>query len=233
MTQATLIDDGRSEEELREAEYGGTPLPLIRQGLGALHRITGPRFKVLSFVEPGCGPAPFCRVVREVYPKAIRYACDVRDERAFAERNALAYWTIDFTTLSRKLDVSPKIRRIDLMATNPPFSLAFDWAELGIELASYVFLLLPDDWHKRTKARYERFAARLAHHVVAQLQIPGRIAFYGGSRTDRVSYSWWLLSKEKSAIAPGSDPMWRTFMLRMLPPACRRWQGCRPGEEQD
>lgn len=235
--QVDLVDDGFTGPELRAAEYGGTPTPLISQALVHLQSALRRRFVVKSFVEPGSGPAPFCRVVGTMWPDSIRYAVDVREgERPHASRNATCFVASmfeDFASDFASMDVHEDVRHFDLLATNPPFSCAFEWAERGVELARDVLLLLPDDWHKRTKARVKRFVeGGLRDLVVGQMQIAGRIAFYGGSRTDRVSYSWWHFSKVGTFSNGGPSGSWPTWMLPMLPAWARRWQGCRPGMEE-
>jgi hypothetical protein len=232
--QLQLVDDGRDPTTLRDAEYGGTALPIIRQLLTTLRSRAG-LVVVRAFFEPGSGPAPFCKVAREVWSGVHTSACDFRgSERQDAERNADRFEAVSLAAMAGKLIVDGE-RLPDLIATNPPFSAAMDFAEVGLELAPDVVLLLPDDWFKRKEDDPAEFIERgLDRTLVVQLQIPGRIAFYGGSGTDRVSYSWWHFSSHRDELWRSYQNVpnrWRTELLPMLPSSERRWAGFRPGCE--
>lgn len=230
-SQLHLVDDELDPHTLREASYGGTPLPLVRQLLTTLRDRAGLPV-VLRFLEPGSGPAPFCKVAREVWAAVHTTACDIRSrEREFAEHNADRFIACSMLQLLEE----PERNGADLMSTNAPFPDAFDFAETGLALAPDVVLLLPDDWWKRKEDDPQEFIDRgLDRALVCQLQIPGRIAFYGGSATDRVSYSWWHFSTHHDQlwrVYQGAPRRWRTEVLDMLPSDRRKWSGCRPGCE--
>lgn len=236
--QLSLVEDGLDPETLRESSYGGTPLALVRQVLEVLRDRAGLP-TVRRFLEPGSGPAPFCRVAREVWPGVHTTACDIRSrEREFAELNCDAFICERFgsTAFEEALArMAVPAGGAELLATNPPFPDAFDFAEAGLVFSRDVVLLLPDDWWKRKEDDPAEFIDRgLDRALVAQLQIPGRVAFYGGSATDRVSYSWWCFSTGRDGtwrLHQGAPRIWRCEMLPMLPSEQRRWAGCRPGME--
>lgn len=234
--QLALVADGRDPETLRDAEYGGTPLPIVRQILTALRDragIVSPR----TFFEPGSGPAPFCKVAREVWRRGVHtVANDIRvDEIDEASRNADSFCGGPFEMLHAHWADDEDAEPIDVIGSNPPFSLAFEFITLGLELARDVVMVLPDDWYKRTEDRCERFVdLGLDRALVVQMQILGRVAFYGGSGTDRVSYSAFHFSTSRDEAwrrYQGVAGRWRTEMLPMLPSSDRRWAGCRPGCE--
>lgn len=219
--QLTAVDDGLDTATLREAEYGGTPLPLIRQIFAELLALG---VKCTRFLEPGCGPAPFCAVAREVW-NPVTAGVELRDEEEdFAMYNvdALSIGAFDLEFV-RELWLEQKP---DLAATNPPFTLAVKWAQLMLEAAGRALLLLPSDWHSKSEQACEEFErSGLERHIAHQWLIPGRIGFYGpGHGTDRITYSWWLLT-ETGAFTPGR---WPCARLPRLPSQDRRWT-VRPG----
>ncbi len=223
--QQSLVEDGLDPHTLRAAEYGGTPLPVIRQGLEYLRDRLGLSPK--SFFEPGSGPAPFCKVARQVWPGIRAAGCDIREEeRQWAPHNTSSPYLWWNTTFHQAPAVS-----VDLVATNPPFSLTVEWMERALELAQDVLFLLPDNWHCSSETASEEFEdSGLENSLAHQLIVPGRIAFYGGSKTDATTYSWFHASTRPWLVEPPTDG-WVARRLTRLPSSHRKWNGHRPGCE--
>jgi hypothetical protein len=132
----------------KKYEVNRTPIEVARQGL-RFFKEEHPDFDNLRFCDPAAGDGVWCKAVRELWPNAHITAVEIRRE----EQRKLS--AVADRVLIQPFDpLKWRGKPFDLIATNPPFSLAIDWCR-GIfkrQLASYLILLHKTQYFQRSEA---------------------------------------------------------------------------------
>ena len=115
--------------------------------------------------------------------------------------------------------------RVDLVATNPPFSaFATGWPVLlrdagWLQDDAVVALYGLSQWGQSEDA----IAGLRRWCPALQIRIGGRIAHRGDGKADAREYSLWVWAMHGGKAQPAGRMGWRTVQLPALPTALRRW----------
>jgi hypothetical protein len=169
----------------------------------ALFRHVVPRAEGNSVWEPAAGEGHMAEVLREYMQPVI--ASDVHDY-------GRGYLVGSFVGVG--LDVMPA-QTVDWVITNPPFTLAIEFAERALEVATIGVALLVRSVWAETVDRYERLFAKRPPAIIAQFvercsMIKGR---WNPKANTATAYSWFIWD----CRVPGADTrfVW-------IPPGCKK-----------
>lgn len=240
MTQQSLIDkpaDGMSERV--EREVGLTPTPVVRQGMEWVARTLMAIPK--RILDPSAGTGVFGKVCRELWPDAYIVGFEPRgDAAAMSERHYDRMFSREFDFRIARDAIRGE--EYELAATNPPFSMAYEW--LGYLLAvSQLVVFLHKSQLTTDSDKVDAMATRFL--PCAEARIAGRLGMFGPGKnprtgqkwgTDSVTYSWWAFDFDAlidEHIEEGVDrTTWPCTRLPLLPPKDRRWV-VTPGTEDE
>lgn len=239
MSQQSL-DNTPSDAELlaqnaREREYEAdrTPTPVVRQYLeiykAELDQVDCEPERIL---DPAAGSGVFGMVCRQLWPNATIVAIEPREEEAANLRR----WYDEVNVCRFEQWFSHKrVRSVDLVTTNPPFTLWRQYVEMGVETLRHggdVIYLLP------SALGHAQGASKVFRHAVPthQGRVVGRINFRGPGvnpetkkkwTSDERDVSWWRWGDVSSRTGG-----WHAINLPILPAADRRWT-VPPGTEDE
>lgn len=235
------------EERLRDLERDFTPQPIVRQFFDVLHDC--PRFQRCQpgrILDPAAGAGVFAVVAHETWPTAIVDSVEIAEEedqhlQGLASHRAGFHFTTSFQQFAASL--TGRNVRYDLISTNPAFSQAIDYIDLGRKLLTpdgMLALLLPTrsfqktadgiDWLMRTaECSIDDGLVAWPNLPDEEIRFSGTIAFRGGSESSWDTYSWFIWGPRARLLPRGDLPSWDHSQLPLLPGAARRWT-TRPGE---
>ena len=197
-TAFDIMGDGAlGSERVKEYEIGLTPEPVVRQWLVRLRDIEG--MEPRTMLDPAAGDGVFGKVARGVWPDLHIVGVEPREECwEYLDANC------DEVVRGTLEEYATGVHAFDIIATNPPFSLALPWLPilrgLLVDGGLLSFLHL-SDLGQRGEANNKLFNANIPSF---QNRIPGAIGFRGpginpetGKKfgTDMRSYSWWMWEK--------------------------------------
>lgn len=223
MTFLTVQEPPIDPERAKETESAFTPYPVAAQALGRAAEFfqVAPthNYKTIKLaLDPSAGAGVWCQAMREVFQDPYVFAAELREEeRPHLVRNASEFMIGDFLTTQFAEDA------FDLLATNPPFTLFKEFADVGLRVAEHVWLFCPVDICMRKQADADWFVENQGL-VQAEFVTPGPISFLGDGNSDFRTYSLWCLGQHNTG------PGWHRELLPLLPSSSRRWVH-RPGTE--
>lgn len=158
----------------------------------APHDLAPPRL----ILEPGAGEGSIVRGLRDAFPQASIAAMDIDPElgpwEAADESYEGDFLETDWRALYGDLGETDKV--FDLVAGNPPYTLAQRFVEVGLEVSDRVLYLVRLGFLATSK----RCAWLRAHRPTDVFVLPNRPAFkipgksYDPSATDSADYCWVL-----------------------------------------
>ncbi|MGV7034874.1 hypothetical protein [Methylobacterium symbioticum] len=155
-------------------------------------------FKICSAWDPACGEGHMAEVLREEV--SIVHASDIFDY-------GRGYPVADFLDPATQL-----VPSVDLIATNPPFNVAVEFAERALGEAAVVALLLRTAWIEGEERYLRLFRDRpptaFAPFVERVAMLRGR---WEPNASTATSYAWFVWVSDAAPRAP----IW-------IPPNCKR-----------
>lgn len=212
---------GSRRNRMREHEAHFTPRAVVRQGLEWL--ACDLECHPTLCLDPCAGAGVFPMAGRTVWPSSIWCAVEPRDEEAeHLRRHA---HRVHLQRIGAALGAGGPLfneTSWDLIATNPPFTLAATLVrELWPRLAPDGMLCLYLPSHRMQDGELAQVCAEYPLAAVARLR--GRVSHDPAAGTDRVSYAWHVWRRD-------FPDHWRGYLLPELPAPERRWR-VRPGTE--
>ncbi len=177
----------------READYYATPVHVTRALLPML-RNRVPRMRLVTIIEPAIGHGAIAHeLVREGY--AV-HGVDIRQDAADECRSAgLDAELADFV---RAPGIGDRLRDehgiFDAAVTNPPFSIAQDFAEQCFKVARVTMLLLPLGFLVSDERR-----AFWREHPADLLPLDSRPNFTGDGKSAFQNYGWYAWPPREGA----------------------------------
>lgn len=233
--QLTLTGDAdivQGTPEAKALDVAYTPRPVARQLVDWIDT-WGPPVPDLV-LDPSAGAGVFGVVAREVWPAAGVIGVEPRDDELLPP----AYDETWRATAAEYVNDIHGDDLIDVIVTNPPFSLVIDFVELLRPLLTpdgMLILLLPVDWWQRNPSKYawatdRRRVAYSATHYAPNLwervlTIGGAISFRGkGEGADTRNYAGFVWRKEPPKFQTHEALTWPTEpLLPFLPSDQRKW----------
>ncbi|MBL9102142.1 MAG: hypothetical protein JNL82_14355 [Myxococcales bacterium] len=209
-----------------EADY--TPVGVALQLLAALHEEVDAQrsrgaFKPERILDPSAGSGCWGRAARALWPDA--YIIGVEPRASERENILAAYDEAHTMYCAEYLATGPE--SFDLVATNPPFSVAFgagtfwpiEFLRAGILHAeSFVMLYGLSQWGQGNRSS----TPMQAWSPWMQFRLGGRVGHRGDGCNDLREYCGWSWSAEDGRLRRHL-PSWRTIQLPVLDAPLRRW----------
>lgn len=192
-----LVNPAASERAARHERHQydnySTRPEVVRAGYAWFQRCL-PGFRPTKILEPGCGDtAPF--LTEAPWTNVERVGCDIRTTRPRAEGPLFVVSDHNFLAVAPHHKV---LEGSDLIATNPPFSLAEAFMRRSLDLlAPYGFcLFLLRLSFLASQKRYKLWTEQVHLQYIGVL--PTRPSFTDDGSTDSVDYIWVIFQKRRN-----------------------------------
>lgn len=200
-------DKGKRPPKRREF----TPEPVIEQFMRRLSVDFIPK----NILDTCAGSGAFGAVARRVWPGAFIEGVEPEPVHPTPQYDRFKVMQIE----CYRDHYNPIGGLVDLIITNPPFSLA-NWLVANMKpllsATGQLWLLMPSDWGQRSAASRLLFETNTPF---SQIRIGGTINFHGpGYGSDLRCYSWFGFGRQASHADE-----WPTSVFPCLPPEERKW----------
>lgn len=178
----------------------------------------------LAILDAGAGEGVFVRHLRRAFPKATIHAIDIHPFKSWAADGADASFHGDFLAEGfrslRSLEGHPLRLTYDLIAGNPPFSIAEAFIRRGLELARYLSYVLRQGFLASNdrcepgglwRTTPPQVLYQVAHRPRFRLDLKG---------ADSADYMWYCWPPERGAEYATREP--RVRWLPVVPKDARR-----------